>query len=118
MNAIRCLPSLRSILVYVTLLIGHSIIIRSRFTLPFVFLASASLSGLPAMVSLLRRHGDAAVEDKDYPIGDFSAADTILGHAAVMSNRLGCVSDEMANLKAYTARLEARPAFKKADSVH
>ena len=60
---------------------------------------------------------DAALEGKDYLIGTFSAADTMLGHAAVMSNRLGCVSDEMANLKTYTARLEARPAFQKADGV-
>ncbi len=60
---------------------------------------------------------DTALEGKDYLIGDFSAADTMLGHAAIMSNRLGCVPDEMTNLKAYIARLEARPAFQKADSV-
>ena len=41
----------------------------------------------------------------------------MLGHAVVMSGRLGCVPDEMENLKAYAARLEARPAFQKADSV-
>lgn len=58
-----------------------------------------------------------AVEGKDYLIGDFSAADVMLGHSALMSNRLGCVPDEMAHLKAYIARLEARPAFQKADSV-
>jgi glutathione S-transferase len=60
---------------------------------------------------------DEALAGKDYLIGDFSAADTMLGHATVMSNRLGCVPDEMTNLKAYVARLEARPAFQKADSV-
>jgi glutathione S-transferase len=60
---------------------------------------------------------DQALEGKDYLIGDFSAADIMLGHAAVMSNRLGCVTDEMKNLKAYCARIEARPAFQKADSV-
>ena len=60
---------------------------------------------------------DAALAGKDYLIGNFSAADTMLGHAAVMSNRLGCVTDEMKNLKAYVARIEARPAFQKADSV-
>ncbi len=59
---------------------------------------------------------DQALAGKEYLIGAFSAADTMLGHAAVMSNRLGCVPDEMTNLKAYTARLEARPAFLKADS--
>ncbi len=60
---------------------------------------------------------DEALAGKDYLIGDFSAADTMLGHACIMSNRLGCVPDEMENLKAYVARLEARPAFQKADSV-
>jgi len=60
---------------------------------------------------------DNALAGKEYLIGSFSAADTMLGHAAVMSNRLGCVPDEMTNLKSYVARLEARPAFKKADSV-
>jgi glutathione S-transferase len=60
---------------------------------------------------------DKALEGKDYLIGDFSAADTMLGHAAVMSNRLGCITDEMKNLKAYCARIEARPAFQKADKV-
>ena len=57
---------------------------------------------------------DAALEGKDYLIGDFSAADIMLGHACFMSNRIGCVSDEMSNLKAYIARIEARPAFQKA----
>jgi glutathione S-transferase len=35
----------------------------------------------------------------------------MLGHAAYMSNRLGCIADEMANLKAWIARIEARPVF-------
>jgi glutathione S-transferase len=60
---------------------------------------------------------DQALEGKDYLIGNFSAADIMLGHAAVMSNRLGCVTDDMRNLRAYCARIEARPAFQKADSV-
>ena len=57
---------------------------------------------------------DQALEGKDYLIGRFSAADIMLGHACFMSNRLGCVTDEMTNLKAYVARIAARPAFKKA----
>lgn len=55
-----------------------------------------------------------ALEGKDYLIGDFSGADIMLGHAAFMSNRLGCVPDEMVHLKAYVARITARPAFDKA----
>ena len=52
--------------------------------------------------------------DKDYLIGDFSAADLTLGHSCFMANRLGCVSEEMQNIKDYVARINARPAFQKA----
>ena len=44
---------------------------------------------------------DESLAGRDYLIGAFSAADVMLGHACFMSNRLGCVSDEMANLKGY-----------------
>jgi len=57
---------------------------------------------------------DDALAGKDYLIGNFSAADIMLGHACFMSNRLGCVADDMANLKAYIDRIEARPAFQTA----
>ena len=52
--------------------------------------------------------------DKAYLIGDFSAADLMLGHSGFMANRLGCVSEEMQNIKDYVARINARPAFQKA----
>lgn len=52
-----------------------------------------------------------ALEGKDYLIGDFSGADIMLGHACFMSNRLGCVSEDMVHLKAYVERVAARPAF-------
>lgn len=57
---------------------------------------------------------EEALEGKDYIIGDFSAADVMLGHACIMSNRLGVVTDDMPNLKAYAERLLARPACAKA----
>lgn len=57
---------------------------------------------------------DEALAGKEYLIGDFSGADIMLGHAAFMSNRLGCVPEEMANLKAYVERIAGRPAFDKA----
>ena len=57
---------------------------------------------------------NANLEDKEYLIGDFSAADLMLGHACYMSNRMGCVTDEMQHIKDYVARISARPAFKKA----
>ncbi|MDC0071700.1 glutathione S-transferase family protein [Gammaproteobacteria bacterium] len=55
-----------------------------------------------------------ALEGKDYLIGDFSGADFMLGHSCFMSNNLGCVSDEMINIKAYVQRVSERPAFIKA----
>jgi glutathione S-transferase len=55
-----------------------------------------------------------ALAGKDYLIGDFSGADIMLGHACFMANRIGAVSDDMTNLKAYVARIAARPAFDKA----
>ena len=55
-----------------------------------------------------------ALEGKDYLIGDFSAADIMLGHSCFMSNRLGCVAEEMTNLRGYVQRITERPAFKTA----
>ena len=57
---------------------------------------------------------NANLADKEYLIGDFSAADLMLGHACYMSNRMGCVTHEMQHIKDYVARISARPAFKKA----
>jgi len=57
---------------------------------------------------------ETALTGRDYLIGDFSAADLMLGHACFMANRSGCVTDDMMNLKAYIGRIESRPAFQKA----
>ncbi len=38
----------------------------------------------------------------------------MLGHSCFMSNRLGCVAEEMTNLKGYVQRITERPAFKTA----
>ena len=57
---------------------------------------------------------DEGLTGKDYLIGDFSGADIMLGHACFMSNRLGCGTDEMTNLKGYVEQVAARPAFQKA----
>ena len=54
---------------------------------------------------------DESLAGRDYLIGAFSAAD-VMWVACFMSNRLGCVSDEMANLKGYVERISERPAFK------
>jgi glutathione S-transferase len=61
---------------------------------------------------------EAALEGREYLIGDFSAADTMLGHACIMSKRLGIVTDEaFPNLSAYADRLMNRPACAKAFSA-
>ncbi len=57
---------------------------------------------------------DSALEGREYLVGDFSAADIMLGHSIFMANRLGQVSDEMRNLKEYVKRIESRPAFQTA----
>ena len=59
-----------------------------------------------------------ALVGRDYLIGDFWGADIMLGHACFMSNRIGCVSDEMENLKSYVGRIEARPAFQTAITMN
>lgn len=52
-----------------------------------------------------------ALEGRAFLIDELSGADFMLGHAAYMSRRLGCVGDDMAHLQRYIERLEARPAF-------
>ncbi|MEM9405427.1 MAG: glutathione S-transferase family protein [Acidobacteriota bacterium] len=54
-----------------------------------------------------------ALEGREYLVGDFSAADIMLGHACWVGNNLGQVSDDMPNLQAYVERLVARPGFQK-----
>ena len=39
------------------------------------------------------------LDDKDYLIGEFSAADCMLGHSCYMANRLGCVVKKWSILK-------------------
>ena len=61
---------------------------------------------------------ESAMVGKDYLIGDFSAADTMLGHACIMSQRLGIITEEaFPLLSAYAARLLTRPACAKAFSA-
>ena len=55
-----------------------------------------------------------ALEGNDYLIGNFSAADIMLGHACFMSNRMGCVPEEMSHLRRYVENISNRDAFKTA----
>ena len=57
---------------------------------------------------------DENLENKKFLIGDFSGADIMLGHACFMSNMMGCVTDNMVNLKEYVNLISERPSFKNA----
>ena len=55
---------------------------------------------------------DNHMEGREYLAGDFSAADTITGHACMMCGRFGV--DPGPNVTAYVERLKARPALQRA----
>ena len=54
------------------------------------------------------------LKNKEYLIGEFSAADIMLGHSLYMSKKLNCVSNELNNILKYLSRIEARSSFQKA----
>lgn len=60
---------------------------------------------------------DHHMADREYIAGDFTIADTITGHAVIMSRRMGGDVSGMDNLNAYADRLEAREAFKRAEAA-
>ena len=76
-------------------------------------IAERSLKLLNRTLSAVEGH----MEDKEYIAGSFTVADTITGHAVVMSRRLGADFSERPNLTAYADRLESRDAFKTAEVV-
>ena len=55
--------------------------------------------------------------DKEYLIGDFSAADIMLGHACHRSAKMLKLTEGLDHLNAYVERIDARPAFRKAESL-
>lgn len=57
---------------------------------------------------------ETGMEGRDYLAGEFTAADTITGHACIMCERFGVDYSGMPRLKAYVGRLQERPALKKA----
>ena len=60
---------------------------------------------------------EAHIEDREFIAGYFTVADTITGHAVIMSRLLGADFGKCPNLSAYADRLEARPAFKAAEAA-
>lgn len=57
---------------------------------------------------------DLHMEGRDYLAGDFTAADTITGHACMMCERCGVDLSATPNVASYVARLKARPALQEA----
>lgn len=53
-------------------------------------------------------------DGREYLAGAFTAADTITGHATIMSQRFGVDMGEMPSIAAYNERLLARPALARA----
>jgi len=60
---------------------------------------------------------DAHMAGRDYLAGEFSGADIMLGHAVSVSERLGADFSDKPSLPPYVARLKARPAFQKAQTL-
>ncbi len=59
---------------------------------------------------------DDHMKDRDYIAGDFTGADFMIGHSVVMSGRMGADLSHYDNLRAYAERIEARPAFQRAEN--
>ena len=63
----------------------------------------------------------AAIEvglgDKDYLVGDFTAADVMCGHATIVATRNGGDISDKPIVAAYVERLQARPALQKSWDV-
>ncbi|MCY3983526.1 MAG: glutathione S-transferase family protein [Roseovarius sp.] len=57
---------------------------------------------------------ESHMEGREYLAGDFTAADTITGHACMMCARFGVDLSSMPNVEAYVRRLTSRPALIKA----
>ena len=61
----------------------------------------------------LLRAVDVQLADKDHLLGEFTAADTVTGHACLISQQIGTDLSELHNVTAYIDRLRARPALEK-----
>ena len=54
------------------------------------------------------------LKNNEYLIGNFSGVDFMLGHSLYMSNKLGCVNEDMQNISRYLSLIEKSKAFQKA----
>ena len=75
--------------------------------------ATRALRLMARAVQAVDRH----MEGRDYLAGEFTAADTITGHACIVCERIGVDYSDLPHLKAYVGRLKERPALKKARAL-
>lgn len=57
---------------------------------------------------------ERALAGRDWLLSGFSAADVMLGYSVFLANLVGVVTDATPNVKAYLARCQERPAFRRA----
>lgn len=76
-------------------------------------MAARALKLLNRVLGAVEQH----MEGRGFIAGDFTVADTITGHAVIVSRRLGADFKQRPNLSAYANRLEDRPAFMAADNA-
>lgn len=68
-----------------------------------------------ARIHLWLRVVEQALAGRDYLCGaQFTAADVMMGYSLLLAKWFGMIGDDMPNLGAYLARLEARPALQTA----
>ncbi len=63
-----------------------------------------------AALALLER----SLAGREHLLAEFSGADIMVGYSLLVAGPLGMLSDELANVNAYLARVAARPALRKA----
>jgi glutathione S-transferase len=57
---------------------------------------------------------EEALAGKEYLLGEFSAADCMMGYTLLVARMFGVLNENYPNVAGYLGRLEARPAFQKA----
>jgi len=78
----------------------------------------AAVADARSMAATSLRVLERALDGKDYLLGaEFSGADIMMGYTLMTAQFLGVLTDEYPNVRAYFARLQARPAFQKALSA-
>ena len=69
---------------------------------------------IPEKVKVALAGSDINIEGKDFLAGKFSAADTITGHACIVTKNLGADLSDKPNIASYRERLLERQALKDA----